>query len=283
MDKTALVIRQFEKISKQKVFAIRPYDDEHPDLFLLNYAVLVRASDTPSAELLFRRRMNEFYFYQEAVNKRLPIPCPNILFYVPRGSLKAEVYLDGDTYGERADEEEAFRVIDALALLHQHHLDKQHFDPFEHLYHYKKLSPNPLPGKFEDDIAKKMRIIYDSSPLALCHNDIKRRHVLFHEGKAYLLDYTCVGENAPIFDLASFFLDADLSPELIRACMDRYYKVAGGRAYIYQEIFDAMTFLCIYDYYHYSALAKTSVRPLFAAEAKKRKDKCLRLFEETLG
>ena len=283
MDKTALVIRQFEKISKQKVFAIRPLDDEHPELFLLNYSYLVQASDTPSAELLFARRMHEFYFYQQAVSKRLLLPCPNLLFYLPKGNLKAEDYIDGVSYGERASEEEAFKVIDALALLHQYHLEKQTFDPFEHFYHYKKLAENALPASFEDSLLKKARIIYDSSSHALCHNDIKRRHVLFHDDKAFLLDFSACGENAPIFDLVSFFLDADLSPELIRLCMDRYYKVAGGRSYLYQEVFDAMSFVCAFDYYHYAALSKTSVRPLYAALAKKRKERCLRLFEETLG
>ena len=283
MDKTALVIRQFEKLSKESVFSIRPLDDEHPEHFLVNYSVLVRASASPSAELLFQRRFGEFYFYQDAVNKRLPLPSPNFLFYIPGNNLKGEQYLDGTTFGERASEEEAFRFIDAIALLHQYSLPKVTFDPFEHFFHYKKLTPNSLPASFEERVIAKMRIIRDSSPLVLCHNDIKRRHVLYRDGQAFLVDFKNVGENAPLFDLASFFLDGDLSPELIRACMERYHKIVGGRVYLYQEIFDAMTFVCLYDYYHYSALSKTIDRPFFAAEAKKRKTKCLRLFEETLG
>ena len=283
MDKTESAIRYVEQVSKQQVFAIRPFDDEHPDLFLVNYSILVRCSDTPSAELLFRRRMNEYYFYQQAVSKRISLPCPNILFFIPSSNVKAENYLDGGPYGADIAEEDAHKVIDALALLHQHHLDGKEFDPFEHFYHYKKLTSNPLPASFEENLVKRMRILHGSSPHVLCHNDIKSRHVVFNEGRAFLLDFSSVGENAPIFDLVSFFLDADLSPDLIRSCIDHYCKVAGGRLYIYQEVFDAMSFLCAYDYYHYSALAKTSSRSLFAAEAKKRKERSLRLFEESLG
>lgn len=283
MDKTESAIRYVEQVSKQQVFAIRPFDDEHPNLFLVNYSILVRCSDSPSVELLFRRRMNEYYFYQQAVSKRIPLPCPNILFYIPTSSAKAENFLDGPMYAESDDKEKALSVIDALGLLHQYHLDGKPFDVFERFYHYKKLTPNSLPASFENNLVKRMHILLDSSPHVLCHNDVKTRHIIFHEGRAFLLDFTTAGENAPIFDLASFFLDADLSPELIRECIERYYKVAGGRLYIYQEIFDAMSFLSAYDYYHYSALAKTSTRPLFASEAKKRKQRCLRLFEESLG
>ena len=91
------------------------------------------------------------------------------------------------------------------------------------------------------------------------------------------------GENSPIFDLASFFLDVDLSPDIIRACLERYQKTTNGRTYLYQDVFDAMSFLCAYDYYHYSALAQGANRPFFEIEAKKRKAKVLQLFEETLA
>ncbi|MBQ7250085.1 MAG: phosphotransferase [Bacilli bacterium] len=283
MDKTSLVMREFEKITKEKIFSIRPLDDDHPNHFLVNYSILIRATDPRYCELLFHRRQGEYYFYQQAVNKRISLPSPGILFYIPRGHLKAEAYLDGTLCPAKVSKEEASQVIDALAALHNHRLEGQEFDPFEHFFHYKKLTKNTLPTSFEDELIRRMKVLRDSSPLVASHNDIKRRHIIFRDQKAYLLDMSNAGENSPIFDLASFFLDVDLSPDIIRACLERYQKTTNGRTYLYQDVFDAMSFLCAYDYYHYSALAQGANRPFFEIEAKKRKAKVLQLFEETLA
>ncbi len=276
-------MRQFEKIVKENIFSIRPIDDDHPNIFLINFTYIVRATDPIAAEIPFRKNLAEYYFYQEATKRGFHIFSPNIRFYIPRGNIKTEFYLDGPAYQNGISEQEAFKVIDAIASLHHYKLPNVEFDPFAHFYHYKKMTPNALPTSFEDSLIKKMRMIRDSSPLVLSHNDVKARHVVFHDDAAYLLDFKNVGNNAPIFDLASFFLDADLSPDLVRSCMARYQKLAGGRTYLYQEVFDAMSFIAAYDYYHYAALASSSPRLLFKDEAKKRKAKCLALFEETIG
>lgn len=281
-DKTSLAIRQYEKLLKEKVFAIRPFDDAHPNLFLINYVTLFRAREPRPAELLFDKRLGEYYFYQQAVQQRLPLPTPNILFYVPRGSLKVEPYLDGPLCEKGIPLEEALRVIEALALLHQFKLEGHEFDPLEHLYHYKKLAKNTLPASFEESLIHKMETLRGAYPLVLSHNDVKNRHIVFHEGKAFLLDFSSAGENAPIFDLASFFLDADISPDHIRSCLEHYQRLSGGRTYLYQDVYDAMSFLCVYDYYHYSALAQGSDNPFYAMEAKNRKAQALRRFEDSL-
>ena len=282
MDKTSLAIQQYEKSTKANVFSIRPLDDDHPNHYLINYSVIMRLSDPKPCELFFARQQSEYFFYKQAVEKRLPLPCPGIFFYVPQGNIKAEDYLGNTFLGNQVSKEEALKVIDALALLHQHKLDGHEFDPFDHFYHYKKLTDNPLPTSYEDDLIRKMRVLRGSSSLVLSHNDLKRRHILFYEGRAFFIDFRNCGKNLPLFDLASFFLDADLGPDTIRACMERYQRVAGGISYLYQDVFDAMSFVACYDYYHYSALARESGRAFFKEQAKARKTRCLKLFEETI-
>lgn len=283
MDKTSLAIRQYEKFSKETVFSIRQLDEDHPNLFLINYSCVVRLSDTKPCELFFQRQQTEYFFYKQAVDKRLPLPCPNILFYIPRGALKAESYLGDSFLPDQVSKEDALKVIDAIALLHQHKLNGHEFDPFDHFYHYKKLTDNPLPTSFEDELIRKMRVLRGSSELVLSHNDLKRRHILFYEGRAFFIDFRNTGENLPLFDLASFFLDVDLGPDTIRACLERYQRIAGGQSYLYQDVFDAMSFIAAYDYYHYSALARESGRAFYKEQAKLRKARCLRLFEETIS
>jgi Ser/Thr protein kinase RdoA (MazF antagonist) len=70
----------------------------------------------------------------------------------------------------------------------------------------------------------------DSEPrLALCHHDMHSQNILIDaEHRLWLVDWEYAGLGAPVFDLASFTCQADLSPAATRTLCNAYVRAGGA-------------------------------------------------------
>jgi thiamine kinase len=64
--------------------------------------------------------------------------------------------------------------------------------------------------------------------LVLCHHDIHSQNIIIDAGhRLWLVDWEYAGLGSPIFDLASFTCQADLSPTATRALCSAYVRAGG--------------------------------------------------------
>jgi thiamine kinase-like enzyme len=124
----------------------------------------------------------------------------------------------------------------------------------------------------------------DSEPgLALCHHDMHSQNIIIDAGhRLWLVDWEYAGLGAPIFDLASFTCQADLSPMATRALCSAYVR-AGGT--VEQE---RLALACwAFDYVQwlwYQSLRGAPTDSPEPAEVARRSDRIeLRLLERASG
>jgi thiamine kinase len=119
--------------------------------------------------------------------------------------------------------------------------------------------------------------------LALCHHDLHSQNILIDaEQRLWLVDWEYAGLGAPIFDLASFTCQADLSPAAARALCTAYVR-AGGT--VEQE---RLAFACwAFDYVQWLWYQGLRVPPADGSEPPefaRRSDRIeLRLLERASG
>jgi thiamine kinase len=119
--------------------------------------------------------------------------------------------------------------------------------------------------------------------LVLCHHDIHSQNIIIDAGhRLWLVDWEYAGLGAPIFDLASFTCQADLSPMATRALCSAYVR-AGGT--VEQE---RLALACwAFDYVQwlwYQSLRGAPADSPEPAEVARRSDRIeLRLLERASG
>lgn len=90
------------------------------------------------------------------------------------------------------------------------------FDLFGRLEHYKAECHDFVDYEYEQKVVNAVRRFYDEQPFVLCHNDVVNGNLLFRTRKLFLIDYEYAADNNPLFDIASFFSENDISDEKIR-------------------------------------------------------------------
>jgi Ser/Thr protein kinase RdoA (MazF antagonist) len=115
--------------------------------------------------------------------------------------------------------------------------------------------------------------------LALCHHDLHAQNILIDaERRLWLVDWEYAGRGSPIFDLASFTCQADLSPVATRTLCSAYVQAGGA---VEQ---DRLALACwAFDYVQwlwYQGLRATAGDGQGPAEAARRSERIeLRLLE----
>lgn len=119
--------------------------------------------------------------------------------------------------------------------------------------------------------------------LALCHHDIHSQNIIIDAGhRLWLVDWEYAGLGDPIFDLASFTCQADLSPTATRALCGAYVRASGA---VEQ---DRLALACwAFDYVQwlwYQSLRATAADGPEPVEVARRSDRIeLRLLERASG
>ena len=279
------VIRIYEETTHVKIFSFRQLDGEHDGkLYLINYQDLFRVPGKNTTDQPFADLHLEYQFY-EAVNKasdpsEYPVP-PFVIIY--SDGQKIEKFAEGHepTFAPETRDEEFQKILEAMAALRR--LDcAGDFAPLPRLRHYQKTNKSRLPETFENEIIKRFTEIRDSRPLALCHNRLDARHILIQDERALFLDYSFVGPNTPIYDLADFLVENDFDSTVARKLLNLFNRTTLCSPYSYEELETVMHFIQAFWYYYYSARHAETKEERFAKHASEYKKRFLLAFNARL-
>ncbi len=123
------------------------------------------------------------------------------------------------------------QVGDAMARLHAlrvpAHLRHVRFDEQAHLLE-SALPASVLRTEFTAVAGEVFARLDTERSLVLCHHDIHSQNIVIDARQRFwLVDWEYAGLGSPIFDLASFTCQADLSPTATRALCGAYVRAGG--------------------------------------------------------
>ncbi len=140
----------------------------------------------------------------------LGITSKNVYFDDSTG-IKMNEFIEGSSI-DKVDEFDYEKVAKIFKRLHSSIiLSREDYAPFTRFvdsYEKEALSfqktPSPLYSQLRDFLFSKREFL-ESQPLALCHNDGQRSNIVkSNEGEYYLIDFEFMGNNDPIYDIATF-------------------------------------------------------------------------------
>lgn len=146
----------------------------------------------------------------QSIAYELGVTSKNIYFDTEKG-IKANEFIEGTSI-DKINEFDYQKIAD---LFHKFHsskkLSKQDYAPFDrfiNIYEKEALSFVENPEKeyvlLRDFLFKYMDYL-KSQKKALCHNDAQRSNIVkSDDDKYYLIDFEFVGNNDPIYDIATF-------------------------------------------------------------------------------
>ena len=149
----------------------------------------------------------------EKDNQRLVIDLgltsKNVYFDTETGT-KINEYIEGNSL-DKCDSYEVNKVADLLKALHaSKKLSKEDYHPFQRYIAYEEEA-NTFQEKMEDDYYIFRKALFDkkdfleSQPLVLSHNDAQKSNIVKDlNNNYYLIDFEFVGNNDPIYDIATF-------------------------------------------------------------------------------
>ena len=139
----------------------------------------------------------------------LGITSKNYYFDVKNG-IKANEYIEGSSL-DKADGFDSKKVAELLKKLHSSRtLSRNDYQPFKRFVAYEEEALS-FQKEFDDEYKLLRDALFENKeflerqPLALCHNDAQKSNIIKDfNGKYYLIDFEFMGNNDPIYDIATF-------------------------------------------------------------------------------
>ena len=139
----------------------------------------------------------------------LGITSKNVYFDTDKG-IKINEYIEGHSL-DKINEYSLKKVATLLHVLHNSkELSKEDYRPFVRFINYENEA-NSFIKEQDDEYLKLRKIIFDnkdyleSQELALCHNDAQKSNIVRSDkDEYYLIDFEFMGNNDPIYDIATF-------------------------------------------------------------------------------
>jgi len=127
---------------------------------------------------------------------------------------------------DQPSEVELILVAKALRKLHRRKLvSGTAFDLFGRLEFYRSHCSDLVDALYERKVVSSVRRFYGEAPFVLCHNDVVAGNLLFRRSKVFLIDFEYAADNNPLFDLASFLSENDVSDEkAMRLFLGAYFN-----------------------------------------------------------
>lgn len=122
--------------------------------------------------------------------------------------------------------EQIIFVAKKLKKLHNSGLKVSlNYSMFDKLITYKNNvnKSDFLDKKYEEKILKETKKIFDKNPLVLCHNDLVKDNLLFKFNDVVFIDWEYASMNNPLFDLASFISENNLSDKQSELFLSKYF------------------------------------------------------------
>ena len=161
---------------------------------------------TPQANEMVDRvleKENQNLVYQ------LGITSKNVYFDIDKG-IKVNEYIEGSSL-DKVNSFDYQKVATLLKTLHNSKtLSKENYEPFKRFINYEKQAQS-----FNYDFGGDYKLLRDElfvhqqylekQPLSLCHNDAQKSNIVKDlKDNYYLIDFEFVGNNDPIYDIATF-------------------------------------------------------------------------------
>ena len=138
----------------------------------------------------------------------LGLTSKNYYFDVKNG-IKVNDYIDGHSL-DKQDSFDSKKVACLLKKLHASKtLSRDDYQPFKRFISYEQEA---LQYQSFDNEYKELREVLfankdflERQPLALCHNDAQKSNIVENtKGEYYLIDFEFMGNNDPVYDIATF-------------------------------------------------------------------------------
>ena len=139
----------------------------------------------------------------------LGLTSKNFYFDTEKG-IKVNEYIEGSSL-DKIDSYDSKKVAALLKAMHQSgKLSREDYQPFKRFVAYEQEAYS-FQDKMEDEYDLLRTTIFnkkdflESQKMVLCHNDAQKSNIVkYEDGKYYLIDFEFMGNNDPIYDIATF-------------------------------------------------------------------------------
>ncbi len=139
----------------------------------------------------------------------LGLTSKNFYFDTEKG-IKVNEYIEGSSL-DKIDSYDSKKVAVLLKAMHQSgKLSREDYQPFKRFVAYEQEAYS-FQDKMEDEYDLLRTTIFnkkdflESQKMVLCHNDAQKSNIVkCEDGKYYLIDFEFMGNNDPIYDIATF-------------------------------------------------------------------------------
>lgn len=198
---------------------------------MMNKSYIVSDNDKKYVLFISTKQANEMVDRKlekehQQIIYNLGITSKNVYFDTDNG-IKMHEYILGDSLNN-TDNFDYTKVANLLKSLHQSKThSKKDYSPFERLSKYEEEAKQFC--DLSDDTFIKAKAILlenkkwlESIKKVLCHNDAQKSNIVkSYEDNYYLIDFEFVGNNDPIYDIATFGND---NVEEGRLLLDYYFN-----------------------------------------------------------
>ncbi len=129
-------------------------------------------------------------------------------------------------YFNTPTDEQIRNTVKTLKKLHSAKIKvSKSYEPFKKLDYYKKYVESAafLDERYEKLVKKAYEEIDKKEEYTLCHNDLVHHNLLYKYNGFILIDWEYASMNSPLFDLASFISENNLSEEQETYFLKLYY------------------------------------------------------------
>ena len=216
--------RQFEEITgKEARSIIEIKEGITNENYLINDAYVLRIPQKDHDPLINYKLENEVYTKIEPLHF-----SEKIVYFDPKTGVKLSKFVHKTRFYVKTPTNEQIRdVSKTLKKLHNQNIKvSKKYNAIDKLEYYKKYvdSAELLDEKYENLVVSQYKKILANEKLCLCHNDLVHHNLLFKfSGGLILIDWEYAAMNSPLFDLASFISENNLSDEQKEFFIKDYY------------------------------------------------------------
>lgn len=217
------VKRLFEEITQREVRTQIPIKEGITnENYLINDAFVLRLPRKDHDELINYKLEKEVYEKIEP----LKISEKVIFLDAKKGTKVTKFVHNTRFYFNTPNEEQIRYVSKTLKKLHTSKIKvSKDYEALKKIDYYKKYVDSAafLDEKYEKMILKDIKALDDKKEYCLCHNDLVHHNLLFKFNGLVLIDWEYASMNSPLFDLASFISENNLSKEQEEFFLKQYY------------------------------------------------------------
>ena len=217
------VKRLFEEITTKDVRTQVPIKEGITnENYLINDAYVFRKP---------RKDHDEFINYKlekEVYEKIEPLKISEkVIFLDIKKGIKISKFVHNTRFYVNTPNEEQMRYVSKiLKKLHNSKIKvSKEYDAIKKINYYKKYVDSAafIDEKYEKIVFKEIASLDDTKDYCLCHNDLVHHNLLFKFNGLVLIDWEYASMNSPLFDLASFISENNLSREQEEFFLKEYY------------------------------------------------------------